>query len=85
MNTQKSLKSSLALKTSGDGGLVVTLVAVINAERRQAEAALAIAIQLVLQIKSNGMYLSPCLSNLLHYAGLHYAPYVQSDLVAYAY
>ena len=34
MNTQKSLKSSLTLNTSGDGGLVVTFVAVIKAERR---------------------------------------------------
>ena len=48
MYSQKSLKSSLALRTASLGGLTVTLVAVINAERRYAKAALAIAIYLKL-------------------------------------
>ena len=48
MTLQKSLKLSLALSISSLGGLTVTLVAVINAERLYANAALGIAIRLLL-------------------------------------
>ena len=52
MYTQKSLKSSLALNTSGEGGFVVTFVAVIKAARLNANEELAIAI-LILFYQSN--------------------------------
>ena len=44
MKIQKSLKSSLALSTSSDGGFVVTFVADIKAARLNASEELAIAI-----------------------------------------
>ena len=45
---QKSIKLSLALSTSSDGGLTVTFVAVISAIRLYAKAELATAILLPL-------------------------------------
>jgi len=50
MNTQKSLKSSLARNTSSEGGFVVTFVADIKAARLNANEELAIAILITFSI-----------------------------------
>ena len=52
MKQQMSYKPSLALKTSSEGGLVVTFFAVIKAARLNANELLAIAI-LILFYQSN--------------------------------